>query len=369
MITTYIRSSLLNGYQYCAQKSFIEYNLGLSDITNQKAEQGTITHKVLEILALCKKALQDGKTSIEDDKIGLITFDEKDLYKKTKLSDSFIEGINKHRGYKSKYTWDCKLPMGYERIGYDFVQDILKQVYKFYSEKSIHHWTKGKYYDCENWTWIPLEMNDGLYDPRLQNIYMPEQHFDMEIKEDWAHYDFELYGEKHSGYLRLKGTIDLIAQLAGLLEVIDYKTGQRKNWATGKRKDYDYLMQDEQLMFYYYALSKLIPDQEILMTIYFIRDGGPFSLPFEKSTIDKMYNLLQKRFRQMIDDELPKLCHPKQRDIKCTWCNFYKTKFDGDKMNKCNQIHQSLKTIGMKETIEKYKNPEFNIGTYQSPGE
>lgn len=39
----------------CEQQFFIEYVLGWRGPSNQKADKGTIVHKVLEILAIIKK--------------------------------------------------------------------------------------------------------------------------------------------------------------------------------------------------------------------------------------------------------------------------------------------------------------------------
>ena len=69
----------------------------------------------------------------------------------------------------------------------------------------------------------------------------------------------------------------------GVIEVIDWKTGRRLNWATGEEKTYEKLLEDPQLLLYNYAISKLFPEYEqAIMTIYYIRDGGPFSMCFDK---------------------------------------------------------------------------------------
>ena len=59
----------------CEQQYFIEYVLGWRGPSGQKADKGTITHKVLEILAIIKKAQQDNLKSVEDDIIGEIKVD------------------------------------------------------------------------------------------------------------------------------------------------------------------------------------------------------------------------------------------------------------------------------------------------------
>ena len=92
-------------------------------------------------------------------------------------------------------------------------------------------------------------------------------------------------GEEFTGRLAIKGTIDLVTEVDdGVIEVVDWKTGQRKDWATGEQKDYEKLSKDPQLLLYYYAISKLFPQYEqAIMSIFYIRDGGPFSLCFDES--------------------------------------------------------------------------------------
>jgi len=441
---------------------------------------------------------------------------------KLRAMSKVVDAINKHRSNKWTYKWPCGISLGHERLGQDFVQDILKMSYDYYSTRSEHSWTKRIWYECENWTWIPLEHNNGLYDPRLSNIYMPEQRFDIPINRSWSNYEFKLNGETYKGELCLKGTIDLITEVDDHLEVVDWKglaletpiptsagwstmeevevgdtvfdqygnqveiigkskvkylqsyevlfddntrvicdcehlwqlndgstvgvldlkeddeinipkkldsddydllidfknnashkkdsslsirkiknvayvgmrhtqcimvsgetntylctknfipthnTGQRKNWATGEIKTYEKLQEDKQLMFYYYALDKLLPDKEVMMTIYFIRDGGPYSLCFDKSTVAEMEEFLEERYTEMWKDQLPKLCDPNHKDKKCSWCSYSKKCFEGDDMNMCHRIHESLKEQGMQKTIEQYKDSKFILGTYQAPGD
>ena len=54
----------------CQQQYFLEYVLGWRGPSGQKADKGTITHKVLEILVVIKKAQQDNKRYYLDDVIG-----------------------------------------------------------------------------------------------------------------------------------------------------------------------------------------------------------------------------------------------------------------------------------------------------------
>ena len=51
----------------CEQQFFAEYVLGWRGLSGQKADKGTIFHKVMEILAVIKKANQDNISFIDDE--------------------------------------------------------------------------------------------------------------------------------------------------------------------------------------------------------------------------------------------------------------------------------------------------------------
>ena len=76
-----------------------------------------------------------------------------------------------------------------------------------------------------------------MFDPRNRNILCPEQQFDIVIDKPWAEYEYKTTKETIKGQLAIKGTIDLITQINDdTLEIIDWKTGRRLDWATGEEK-------------------------------------------------------------------------------------------------------------------------------------
>ena len=223
----------------CEQQYFIEYVLGHRGPSGQKADKGTIVHKVLEILAIIKKSQQDSISIVTDDIVSKIDTNNYDL------------------------------------------EEIIDTVYNHYSTCSNHHkWTPKDKRDCRDWVYKAINFNNGMFDPRNRNILKPEQHFDITINKKWAEYSFDTDNGILSGNLALKGTIDLVT-LANekTIEIIDWKTGRRLDWATGQEKTQEKLEKDPQLRIYHYAISHLYPDiDHIIFSIYFINDGGPFSL-------------------------------------------------------------------------------------------
>ena len=328
----------------CEQQYFIEYVLGWRGPSGQKADKGTIVHKVLEILAVIKKAEQDSINVINDDILQKIDTDNYDL-------DAIIE-----------------------------------KVYDHYSVASNHHkWTKKDLQDCSAWVYKALKFNNGMFDPRNRNILCPEQRFDFEIKKPWAKYSYDTPEGKLDGFLALKGTIDLITQVnSSTIEIIDWKTGRRLDWATCKEKTLEKLEKDPQLRIYHYAISHLYPNIEhIIFSIYFINDGGPYTICFDKSHLKETEQMLRAKFDIIKNSNRPKL----NKSWMCTkLCHFGKTTFEntnvnslieyrdnqvcklGSVMTKCEQIRHDTQLHSISDVVKSYKHPNHSFSSYQAPG-
>lgn len=345
MIITYFRSSSYNAHSMCEQQYFLEYVLGWRGLSNKKADKGTIVHKILEILAVIKKAEQDKETSINDDILGKIQTDD--------------------------YSLD----------------EIINQVYDYYSGVNTHHeWFDKDRDDCYNWVYKTLKFNNGMFDPRQREIVCPEQHFDFVIKQPWAKYSYDTPEGKLEGYLGLKGTIDLITKVDdNFYEIVDWKTGRRLNWATGKEKTQECLEKDPQLRIYHYAASQLYPNIEnIMISINFINDGGPFSICFNKSDLIATEQMLKEKFEIIKRTRKPRL----HKTWMCSkLCHFGKTTFENTHvptmteyrdnqvckkeniMTKCEQIKHDIELKGIDNVVEEYKHKNHSFGHYQAPGQ
>jgi len=502
MIVVYFRSSLLGSWDFCQHKTYISYVLGHLEEANAKAVLGTMTHKVLELLALCKKRDQEkGKDDIVDE-CGLSLPHNFDIWKPSNI----------------KMLCDAS--------------------FDYYSNKSKKEFSKKDRASIEEWINIVFNHKNGAYDPRKRNIFEAEKHFDLELKKSWASYEYMLNQEKFSTNLRIKGTIDLITSVGNdTIEVIDWKglpietklptptgfttmgeikigdtvfdqygkkcnvvgksqvkvkdcfkitfddktsvvcdnehlwklsdgtvkpitelsindtinivktldvnnqelltdpynigchqthtiigkllmvlptintnkvrtivsiepspacetqcisvnspdntylctenfipthnTGaSRKNWATGKIKEYEDFCKDTQLMFYYYALRQLYPNKNILFTINFIRCGGPYTLCFDDEDMVKLEKFIEQRATEMWNTNQPKLLSNKQTDFRCTrLCEYYKNNWPGTDQNMCMFVHNHIKTHGIQNTTEQLMSNGFKIGTYNAPGE
>jgi ATP-dependent helicase/DNAse subunit B len=339
MLVTYIRSSSYNNYAFCEMQYFLTYVLGHPSTSGKKAQLGTIVHKAMECLSACKKRLQYGEhkqMSIEDDKLGKIDFTKRKLATKK------------------------------------FVNEMIDLSYDYYTSTCVHNYTNADHKFCKKMTWDALEYNGGQFDPRKRNIVASEPHFDIPIEEDWAKYSYELpSGETVEGQLAIKGTIDLVTEVDdGVIEVIDWKTGRRLDWATGEEKTYEKLSSDPQLLLYYYAISNMFPDyDQAIMSIFYIRDGGPFSMCFDKEDQDKFLGMLKKRFESIQHNQTPKLISKNRSNWKCTkLCHFYKNNWEGTNTCMCSYVEDHLKENGMSDTIRDCTKEGFAIGHYEAPG-
>ena len=339
MIVTYIRSSSYNNYDYCQMQYFITYVLGYRSISGKKAQLGTIVHKVMECLASCKKELQDNPAksmSITDDAVGEIKFTERKLFTKK------------------------------------FVADLLDRSYEYYTESCTHHYTGADMKFCKKSVDDALSYNDGQFDPRKRNVVASEPQFDILIEEDWAKYEYKMPdGKTVEGQLAIKGTIDLVTEVdEGVIEVIDWKTGRRLNWATGEEKTYEKLLEDPQLLLYNYAISKLFPEyKQAIMSIYYIRDGGPFSMCFDRSDEKKFLEMLEKRFKQIQRNDFPQPISRNRTHFKCTkLCHFYKNKWPGTNISMCEHVEEHLKAFGEDDTVQRCTRDGHSIGYYEAPG-
>lgn len=340
MLITYVRSSSYNNYAYCQMQYFITYVLGHQPQSGKKADLGTVVHKVMEVLARFKKELQDNpkskKIDIVDDALGSLSTTKSILFKD------------------------------------NIVKQLLDASFDYYSKRSPHNsFTKKDKEECLSMCWSALQYNDGQFDPRNRDIVEAEPHFDIPIEEDWAKYEYVIDGKVVTGQLAIKGTIDLITKIDDkTIEIVDYKTGRRLDWATGEEKTYAKLNVDPQLLLYNYAVSKMFPEyDQAIMSIFYIKDGGPFSLCFDKSDHGKFLDMLKERFQEIQKNNKPKPISTDRSNWKCTkLCHYCKHNWPGTDENMCIYIENSLKEKGMEQTIKECTRDGFEIGFYSAPG-
>lgn len=320
---------------------FLTYVLGYQSVSGKKAELGTIVHKVMECLAGLKQADQNAKPRA----------------KKLKITDDALGEVS---CLKSKLMSE------------ELIDELLDASFKFYTGTSVHSWDMSDKHMCHNLVWKTLKYNSGQFDPRTRNILAPEPHFDIPIEEDWAKFTYKMPdGREVKGQLAIKGTIDLVTTIdEDTIEVIDWKTGRRLDWATGEEKTYEKLCSDPQLLLYNYAISKLFPQyKQAIMSIFFIKDGGPFSMCFDQKDQEKFLEMLKERFQEIQQNDTPKPISCDRNNWKCTkLCHFYKNNWPNTDQNMCMYIENHLNKHGMEKTLADCTRKGFDIGFYEAPG-
>ena len=345
MICTYVRSSSYNNYDFCQMQYFLTYNLGWRSDSGKKAVMGTMAHKVMEILAGLKKFQQDKPRNkylvVDDDKCGQIRIHKDELLTK------------------------------------GLVDDLTTQSIKAYGDESRHKFYRKERGEVRETVECFLTWNNSQFDPRLRNVYYPEPHFDIAIEEDWAKFEYEINGKKITGHLAIKGTIDLVTLVSeDTIEVIDWKSGRRLNWATGEEKTYEKMMDDPQLLLYFYAMSKMFPEfKNRIMSIFFYKDTEgevdptPFSFCFTEADERRFLDMLRKRFEEIKENTNPTVLDPTRRDFRCKYlCHFCKNSFEGETESMCETAKRELVQLGVDEVVKKRTAPGFDIGYYEAPG-
>ena len=319
MIVLSLRSSSIGSYSLCEQSYFLNYGLGIPNVPhNNKATKGNCVHKALELLARRKLAEQEMRAEFTDEEI-----------EKTFLVNDLS------------------------------IERAIEEGYDHYSADTAHlyPWSQTDFDDVEKWTHTALQFNGGLFNPLKRHVIWPERYFEIELPHKWARYDYEMPdGSRLRGQLVLRGTIDLVCGIDGFpgaVELVDWKTGQRKDWKTGLEKDWATLRDDHQLRLYHYVLTKLLPDKDIVVTIVFIRDGGPFTLGYGPRDLPGTERMLRDTFESIRDNREPAL-----KTDSWFWCSkvchYGRTLQPGSKKSICKFMRDELQQIGMDRMFERY---------------
>ena len=129
-------------------------------------------------------------------------------------------------------------------------------------------------------------------------------------------------------------------------------------------------MVDPQLLLYNYAISKTFPEyDQTIMTIFYVKDGGPFSMCFDKSDEEKFLGMLKDTFLSIRDNNSPRLLSSDRSHWKCTkLCHYFKNNWPGTDHNMCTHIKDHLDKHGMDKTVQECTNEGFSVGYYSAPG-
>ena len=315
MLIPYIRSSLLGNWELCQTQCVLTYAMGMESKAGAAASMGSCVHKMMELRALGSMAQKSGKESFEYEHWGTI-----------------------------ESSWAMNLDQTIDKCHENQLELDNHVDPKKIIKSKILGWAKKAIEDYPQ------------YDPINLNIIAIEQYFDIEIQEEWAKYKKELNGVMYEGYMKIKGTVDcILSHTDDIIEVFDYKTGSRKCFATEKEKTLEYLKEDKQLLFYLYALNKLYPGKTFIMTLYFINDGGIYSVIGDGEMLQRAEDMIKEKYLEITTVQNPTVRNAKRNDFKCIHCCKYSKPANFTRgMSVCEFMQNKFKTIGVEKTVEKY---------------
>lgn len=272
MYINYLRASTANTYNSCQFQYFLNYVCNIESKAGKKALLGTIVHHALEIIAKAKKT------------------------KHYLLNDKYI-----NPEYLLNICWDryTKANPQFEYAKAD----------KTFCLKQIN------------------TVLDSDFNPLKLNILETEAQFDFKIYRDkFKYYQLNpVSGMEETDYFHLRGTVDLLTERNHeTLEVIDYKTGKRLDWASGDVKELEHFTKDLQLRMYDIATSKMYPKYKFrLLTLFFTQDGGPFTVTFDAKDQHNTFEIFHKLFQQISQNKQPtRLIDDKSRKEEFWKCNY-----------------------------------------------
>lgn len=340
-----MRSSSFNAYSMCPMRYFIDFNLLRPGLSGLAADKGTAFHKIMEIIAICKKNASTGEKVYVDEIVGKI----------------------KTTGYN--------------------IEDIIKGVYSYYIKTFPHHkWANKDYEEIKEWINLVMTTYDnGEWNPQNLDIVDTETKFDFEILKPWAQFKFDVCGKEQEGFLRMKGSIDLVIKISDNVYMsCDWKSGRNAwDWAKNKEKTIEDFYNDPQLRIYHYALCHLYPDIENIWAAIMYVKGKSYKICFDRNDLPKTEEMIRKRFEEIRDCTNP----AQYKSFKCrSFCWHGKNTFEGtdikpiqefrtgqtckrgEKQTICEQVKYELDKKGLKKVVEEYKIKDKEFDYYQSPG-
>lgn len=334
MILTFIRSSMFGSLSLCEHRFFLDFNIKRPQKPNEGTLIGSCVHSVCEALALEKIATQNHCKEISHEYLGNYN-----------LGD---------------YTLDEQIEI----------------IFKKYDEEFPNTFDAESLKKCKSSVQKVLNYHNGAYDPRNTEMVAAEHPFDFEIKKPWAWYSYDTPNGKLEGYLRIKGTMDVIAKEDDeTYHILDYKTGGLINWANGKIKDLKYMQnEDKQLKLYFYAICNVFPHiKYFLITIFYMNEGKAFTVVFDRKDLPKIEKDIQKTFERIKEITIPKLKDRftyieafKRKIDTCKFCNHSKTK-ELNGQTTCEFFKDKITTDGMDQVLIDFANFD-EITRYGSGG-
>ena len=293
-------ASAIRLYNHCPFSYFLQYILGMESKAGKAALQGSIVHQTLEWMIKLRKR---GKTNV--DPMWLLNRALDELTAKSDIEIRRVTTrIDKDTGEFKEATDFKKCRVALETVLAD----------PFYNPYKL-----AKVIDAERW--FALEMPG----------------------EEWQCLDRD--GELHQ--FAVRGFIDMVHEIdEETIEIVDWKTGSRKDFYTQQPIDEALLMREVQPRLYHLAAYFLYPRyKNILITFYYTNDGGPVTIALSQEDVAMTIAALHRFFTTIKRDTLMK----RNRWWTCRMCNF-------NKNGVCHRVWSDLHTLGGEYVEDRYAN-------------
>ncbi|KKN98952.1 hypothetical protein LCGC14_0141970 [marine sediment metagenome] len=300
MKITKCSASAIGMYYHCSFAYFLHYILGMETKTGLAALQGSIVHKTLEWMCQLKRR---GKTNVDPMWLLDRAWDEL-------TAESPEIAIRRVTTRIDKETGDLKEAADHKKCRVALETILADKHYNPYDNESI-----------------------GI-----------EQWFAMEMPgEEWECTDKD--GNKHQ--FAARGFIDLVKEIdKETIEIVDWKTGNRKNFHTQEDIDEEVLTKEVQPRLYHLAAYFLYPQyKNIIVTFYYANDGGPVTVAFSQDDLARTVAVLHRFFTTVKQDTLLL----RNRHWTCKMCSFNNNGI-------CNRVWSDLNTMGSEYIEDRYTN-------------
>lgn len=280
-------ASAVKSYKFCPFQYWLNYVLGLDSPSGKAAVQGNIVHRVFEWMG---QAQMKGKT------------------------------IDPHR--LLDWAWDTEIALN--------PQVELRRIT-----------SRGEAADfrlCRES--VEKVLAHPIYDPRKLKVTGTEVRVELSLPG-------ELWQLRSGEQFRITGYMDLVHEVTkDTIEVIDWKSGRRSDFGTFKEKDFYDLMRDVQPRLYHLAATQMYPQYpNVLVTFYYINDGGPFTLPFTADDLVPTLSSVWKFFDTVRRDQQ----FARNRSWKCSkFCYYGRTGL-------CDNVWADLHAYGQEYVESKYQ--------------
>lgn len=276
----------------------MQYVLGMESQAGKAALQGNIVHRALEWMIKLKKR---GKTNVDPMWLLDRSWDEH-------LKEFPHVEIRKVTTRKDKITGEFKEAADFKKCRIALEEILQNKYYNPYNLNCI---------DSERW--FALEMPG----------------------DEWKCTEED--GEERQ--FATRGYIDLVHEIdQDTIEIVDWKTGARKNFHTQEDIDEEVLTREIQPRLYHLAAYFLYPQyKNIITTFYYTNAGGPVTIAFSEDDLALTISTLYRFFTTVKGDTLMR----RNRAWTCKMCQF-------ERNGMCSRVWSDLHTMGSEYVQERY---------------